>query len=144
MYNDRCSNNYSPMVGIVLTDSPSFSRYNIEVLPALSNPTINSRISFCSKKLLNQPDKVLPICCLMYDEISCKAWQAWVTYNCSPRDFRLFTYFFSMKLCELKEGNTYLLLEEQLLTGFNYKINCFRWNVYFGGDLKLFEITCIL
>src|SRR5690349_14255579 len=35
-----------PMVGIVVTTSPSFNLYNMVVLPAASNPTIKILISF--------------------------------------------------------------------------------------------------
>lgn len=43
-----------PMVGIVVTISPSLSLYKIVVFPAASSPTIKMRISF----LPNRPDTV--------------------------------------------------------------------------------------
>lgn len=54
-------NFYSPMVGIVVTISPSFSLYKIVVLPAASNPTINILISFLPKRPLNKFENILPI-----------------------------------------------------------------------------------
>lgn len=53
----RCS----PMVGIVVTISPSLSLYNMVVLPAASRPTIRIRISFLAKSLLKSFVKVSPI-----------------------------------------------------------------------------------
>ena len=41
-----------PMVGIVVTISPSFSLYRMVVLPAASRPTIKIRISFLPKRPL--------------------------------------------------------------------------------------------
>ena len=38
----------NPMVGMVVTTSPSLSLYKMVVLPAASNPTIRIRISFCT------------------------------------------------------------------------------------------------
>ena len=43
-----------PMVGIVVTISPSFSLYRIVVFPAASKPTINILISF----LLNKAERL--------------------------------------------------------------------------------------
>jgi len=42
-----------PMVGMVVTISPSLSLYKIVVLPAASRPTIRMRISFLEKRRLN-------------------------------------------------------------------------------------------
>jgi len=44
----------SPMVGIVVTISPSFNLYRIVVLPAASRPTIKILISFFPKRLLKR------------------------------------------------------------------------------------------
>jgi len=52
---------YSPMVGMVVTISPSFNLYKMVVFPAASNPTINILISFLPKKLLNKLLNVKPI-----------------------------------------------------------------------------------
>ena len=43
----------SPMVGIVVTISPSFSLYRIVVFPAASRPTMRMRISVLPKRPLN-------------------------------------------------------------------------------------------
>lgn len=51
----------SPMVGIVVTISPSLSLYSMVVLPAASRPTIRILISFLAKSLLNNFVKVSPI-----------------------------------------------------------------------------------
>ena len=50
-----------PMVGIVVTISPSLSLYKMVVLPAASRPTIRMRISFLAKSRLNSFVNVSPI-----------------------------------------------------------------------------------
>ena len=50
-----------PIVGIVVTISPSFSLYRIVVLPAASNPTIRIRISFLPKRFLKRVWNMFPI-----------------------------------------------------------------------------------
>ena len=44
---------YEPIVGIVVTTSPSFSLYKMVVLPAASKPTIRMRISCFANSLSN-------------------------------------------------------------------------------------------
>lgn len=59
-----------PMVGMVVTISPSFSLYRMVVLPAASRPTIRMRISFLPKRPLKRLAKMLPmlaICCAQDD-----------------------------------------------------------------------------
>lgn len=50
-----------PIVGIVVTISPSLSLYKMVVLPAASSPTIRMRISFFPNILLNTAEKTAPI-----------------------------------------------------------------------------------
>ena len=50
-----------PIVGMVVTISPSFSLYKMVVFPAASKPTIRIRISFFPKRLLNNFSKTFPI-----------------------------------------------------------------------------------
>nr|GMD20777.1 cytochrome P450 CYP749A22-like [Ipomoea batatas] len=50
-----------PMVGMVVTISPSLSLYNMVVLPAASRPTIRICISFMAKSLLKSLVNVSPI-----------------------------------------------------------------------------------
>lgn len=50
-----------PMVGMVVTISPSLSLYKMVVLPAASRPTIRIRISLLAKSLLKSFVKVSPI-----------------------------------------------------------------------------------
>lgn len=52
---------YSPIVGIVVTISPSLSLYKMVVLPAASRPTIKILISFLAKSRLNNFVNVNPI-----------------------------------------------------------------------------------
>lgn len=59
-----------PMVGIVVTISPNFSLYNIVVLPAASNPTINILISFLPKRPLNRFANTFPIFVVCYNSSS--------------------------------------------------------------------------
>ena len=50
-----------PMVGMVVTISPSFSLYKMVVFPAASRPTIKIRISFLPHSLSNNFEKVRPM-----------------------------------------------------------------------------------
>ena len=50
-----------PIVGMVVTISPSLSLYNMVVLPAASRPTISIRISFFANNRLNSLVKDNPI-----------------------------------------------------------------------------------
>lgn len=50
-----------PMVGIVVTISPSFSLYRIVVFPAASRPTIKIRISFFPIRLFRRVPKMFPM-----------------------------------------------------------------------------------
>ena len=52
-----------PMVGIVVTISPSLSLYRIVVLPAASRPTIRILISFFPNSPLNRFVNTFPILC---------------------------------------------------------------------------------
>ena len=49
-----------PMVGIVVTISPSLSLYRIVVLPAASRPTIRMRISFLPNRPANNLEIEMP------------------------------------------------------------------------------------
>lgn len=51
----------SPMVGMVVTISPSFSLYRIVVFPAASRPTMRMRISFLGHSLSNSFEIDKPI-----------------------------------------------------------------------------------
>lgn len=51
----------SPMVGMVVTISPSLSLYKMVVLPAASRPTIRIRISFLAKSRLKSFANESPI-----------------------------------------------------------------------------------
>ena len=50
-----------PIVGIVVTISPSLSLYKIVVFPAASRPTIKILISFFPHSLSNSFEKVRPM-----------------------------------------------------------------------------------
>ena len=50
-----------PIVGIVVTISPSFSLYKIVVFPAASNPTMRILISFLPNRLLKSLPNTPPI-----------------------------------------------------------------------------------
>lgn len=50
-----------PIVGMVVTISPSLSLYRIVVFPAASRPTIKILISFFPHSLSNNFEKVRPI-----------------------------------------------------------------------------------
>lgn len=50
-----------PIVGIVVTISPSFSLYRIVVFPAASRPTIKIRISFFPHSLSKSFENVRPM-----------------------------------------------------------------------------------
>lgn len=50
-----------PIVGIVVTISPSFNLYSIVVFPAASRPTIRILISFLEKNIFTNRDIVKPI-----------------------------------------------------------------------------------
>ena len=50
-----------PMVGMVVTISPSFNLYRIVVLPAASSPTIRILISFLPKRPLKRVANMLPM-----------------------------------------------------------------------------------
>lgn len=52
---------YVPIVGIVVTISPSLSLYRIVVFPAASSPTIRIRISFLPHRRSNSFENVRPI-----------------------------------------------------------------------------------
>ena len=56
----------NPIVGMVVTTSPSFSLYNIVVLPAASKPTIRIRFSFLPASLSSSFPNNTPIlwCCV--------------------------------------------------------------------------------
>ena len=61
MLRQRGQINNLPIVGIVVTISPSFNLYKIVVFPAASSPTMRMRISFLPIKLANTFVKKLPI-----------------------------------------------------------------------------------
>lgn len=63
IWNSRSSDMglYEPMVGIVVTISPSLSLYRIVVLPAASRPTIKILISLLPHSLSNNFEKVRPM-----------------------------------------------------------------------------------
>jgi len=50
-----------PIVGMVVTISPSLSLYRMVVLPAASRPTMRILISFFPNKPLNRFEKTFPI-----------------------------------------------------------------------------------
>lgn len=50
-----------PIVGMVVTISPSLSLYKIVVFPAASRPTMRILISFFPNKPLKRAENVLPI-----------------------------------------------------------------------------------
>jgi len=50
-----------PIVGIVVTISPSFSLYRIVVFPAASRPTIRILISFLPQRRSNSLENVIPM-----------------------------------------------------------------------------------
>lgn len=50
-----------PMVGMVVTISPSLSLYRMVVLPAASNPTIRILISFFPMRLFSRLPKIFPM-----------------------------------------------------------------------------------
>ena len=52
---------YAPIVGMVVTISPSFSLYRMVVFPAASKPTIRMRISFLPQRRSNSFENVRPI-----------------------------------------------------------------------------------
>lgn len=52
---------HEPIVGMVVTISPSFSLYRIVVFPAASRPTIKIRISFFPQSLSNSFENVRPM-----------------------------------------------------------------------------------
>ncbi len=58
---------YLPMVGIVVTISPSFNLYRIVVLPAASRPTMRMRISFLANRRERSLVKVSPILVAPYE-----------------------------------------------------------------------------
>lgn len=61
----------SPMVGIVVTISPSLSLYKMVVFPAASSPTIRILISFFPNNLLKRLAK-FPILSHLQEEINCQ------------------------------------------------------------------------
>jgi len=58
----------APIVGIVVTISPSFSLYRMVVLPAASRPTIKMRISFFPHSLSRSLEKLMP---MLAESLSC-------------------------------------------------------------------------
>ena len=50
-----------PMVGMVVTTSPSLSLYKMVVLPAASRPTIRMRMSFLPKNLVKSFETLRPM-----------------------------------------------------------------------------------
>lgn len=50
-----------PIVGMVVTISPSFSLYRMVVFPAASKPTIRILISFFPKRFLKRPANMFPM-----------------------------------------------------------------------------------
>lgn len=52
---------HPPIVGIVVTISPSFNLYRMVVFPAASRPTINIRISFLPQRRSNSLENVRPM-----------------------------------------------------------------------------------
>lgn len=58
---------YEPIVGIVVTISPSFSLYRIVVFPAASRPTIRILISFLPHRRSNSLEKVRPMLAVVCD-----------------------------------------------------------------------------
>jgi len=61
-----------PIVGIVVTISPSFSLYRIVVFPAASKPTIKILISFFPHSLSNNLENVRPILTVWASGLCCK------------------------------------------------------------------------
>lgn len=57
----RGSQVYGPIVGMVVTISPSLSLYRIVVFPAASRPTIKILISFLPHNLSNSFENVRPM-----------------------------------------------------------------------------------
>ena len=68
-----------PIVGIVVTISPSFSLYRMVVFPAASRPTIRMRISFFPHNLSNSLEKVRPMLAAdVYTDIGGRVrWKLW-------------------------------------------------------------------
>lgn len=52
---------HTPIVGMVVTISPSLSLYRMVVFPAASKPTIRIRISFFPKRFLKRPANMFPM-----------------------------------------------------------------------------------
>lgn len=50
-----------PIVGMVVTTSPSFSLYRMVVFPAASSPTIRILISFFPNRLFSRLPKMFPM-----------------------------------------------------------------------------------
>ena len=59
--NSRAYESFLPIVGMVVTISPSFNLYKMVVLPAASRPTIKILISFFPKRFRNNPANMFPI-----------------------------------------------------------------------------------
>ncbi|KAG6558287.1 hypothetical protein Mapa_000037 [Marchantia paleacea] len=59
----------NPMVGMVVTISPSFNLYKIVVFPAASRPTIKIRISFFENRLENSLVNVSPILAPLFQHL---------------------------------------------------------------------------
>lgn len=59
-WTEECGD-YAPIVGMVVTISPSFNLYRIVVFPAASRPTIRMRISFLPQRRSKSFENVRPI-----------------------------------------------------------------------------------
>jgi len=59
--NERTRGEGIPMVGMVVTISPSLSLYRMVVFPAASRPTMRMRISFLPKRLLKRLPNEFPM-----------------------------------------------------------------------------------
>jgi len=76
-----CGSIFLPMVGMVVTISPSFNLYRIVVLPAASRPTMRMRISCLEKSLWNSLVKVSPIAAAGWEE---KVTRFFLSFSPSP------------------------------------------------------------
>lgn len=57
---------YAPMVGMVVTISPSLSLYRMVVFPAASRPTIKILISFLPQRRSKSLENVRPILAVLF------------------------------------------------------------------------------
>ena len=100
-----------PIVGMVVTISPSFNLYRIVVLPAASRPTIRILISFFAKSIFANLDIAKPIS---------------VPNNQENRKIKLGTSYFKLsKFTHLKN-----LIEDA--SGDTQKMHCFLFLLVFN------------